>query len=378
MSSLKKIGFIFIAALPLAGRSNAQHISRAMDFANPVIESDSNTLSLAYSNLFYLRDYEYFNPIQTGYTLFGTWHYPRLALQPNKWLRLEAGALLQKEFGDKQLDNAWPVFSLQLQHKNFRFLFGALEGNQSHRLAEPMMSYDKLFERPIEEGLQIKYKSKRISADAWLDWELRQKENDDNLEELTGGISFSYLLTNPGKPWKVSIPVQCITPHKGGQLDTISASASTVINASAGLVGEWNNPDSKKWMQQTRFDIFFHDYNGPDNIYAYNKGSGFQSDFYLRSEWNLAFLATYWKGSNYIAPKGAPLYQSISSLPGSDYKEPERQLLFLNLLFEKELFPGFFMDARYSPYIDLQNELFEHSFLVLLSYRGNFRLSKLK
>lgn len=369
---------ILILLLTISPCIKAQYISRAMEFVNPIQEADSNSISLNYSNLFYLRDYEYFNKTQTGYTLFGNWSYPRVVIQPNKWLKMEGGALLQKEFGNKQLDRAWPVFSLQLQQKNFRFLFGVLEGNQSHRLPEPIMSYDKVIERPVEEGFQLKYNSKKINAEIWLDWELRQKENSNFSEELTGGFSFSYLLTNPDKHWNISVPVQIITPHKGGQLDTNHSPVYTIINSSIGVAAEWKNPDAKRWIKQTKFDISFFDFNLAKDVFIYKKGNGFLADFYLRSKWNLGFLASYWKGVNYIAPKGAGLYQSISSISGSNYQEPERQLLFLNLLYENEFFPGFYIDCRYSPYIDLHNKLFEHSFLFLLSYRNNFKLGSLK
>ncbi len=360
--------------------SYGQHISPAMQFTAPVEATDSNSLSLRYSNLFYFRDYEYTHDIQTGYTVFGTWHSPRLSIQPNKWLLMEAGALLQKEFGDKKLDRALPLFSLQIKQKNFRILFGALESNQSHKLVEPLMSFEKLTQRPIEEGFQVKFSNKRLLADLWLDWEFRQKERDTLPEELTIGMNLSYLLTHPDKPWRISIPVQVLAPHKGGQLDINGAPVETVLNLSGGIAAEWNNPNSARWLQHAKFDIHFLDYNlfHNENAYAYNTGSGFLANAYLRSKSSLAFLATYWKGENFVAPKGGKLYQSISSIPGRDYKEPERQLLFLNLIFEKEIFPGFFADCRYSPYIDLGNSFTEQSFLILLSYRGNFRIGRLK
>jgi hypothetical protein len=370
--------FLFYSCISITVR--AQHISGAMQFQNPVSVQDSNSISLSYSNLFYFRDYEYFHNIQTGYTLFGTWHYPRITVQPTTWLKLEAGALLQKDFGDKQLDRAWPVFSLQLQHQHFRFLFGALEGHQSHGLIEPLMSYDKMIERPIEEGFQFKWKTKRISADIWLDWERRQKENADHPEELTGGLSFTYTLTNPGKPWQISIPVQFIAPHKGGQLDTNHSIVTTVLNSAIGLKMEWNDPNDA-WLKQVSVDAYYAGYKHmhKSNLYPFEDGNGFLANLFLQSKWNVSLLASYWKGSDYIAPKGGKLFQSISSIPGREhYTEPERQLLFLNLLYEKELTTGFFIDLRYHPYFDLRNHFLEHAFLILLSYRDVFKLGKLK
>ncbi|HPG12119.1 MAG TPA: hypothetical protein PLU37_11350 [Chitinophagaceae bacterium] len=361
-------------------QSDAQHISPAMDLTSPIQQKDSNSISFSYNNLFYFRDYEYFNPIQEGYTLFGTWHYPRFALQPNKWLRFEAGALLQKEFGAKKLDKVLPVFSMQFRHKNLRFLFGALEGNQAHRLPEPIMNYDMIIERPIEEGFQVKYNTDKLKADLWLDWELRQKKTADYPEELTGGVSVSYLISKPSKPLHVSIPLQLITPHKGGQLDTNHSAVYTVINTSAGLVSEWDNPNHSEWTKKVRVGLHFLGYNlsQKKHIYPFNKGNGFLSNLYIHTKWNFSFLASYWKGNQFIAPKGAPIYQSISYAGNSSYTEPKRELLFLNLIFEKEILKGLFTDMRYSPYLDLHNKLFEHSFLIYFSYRKKIFLGKIR
>jgi hypothetical protein len=373
--------YLLLVFLTAGYNAKSQHVSGAMRFINPVEQTDSNSVSISYDNLFYFRDYEYFHTIQTGYTLFGAWQYPRITIQPNQWLKIEAGTLLQKDFGNKQLDKVWPVFSLQMQRKRLRFLFGAIEGSQSHQLIEPLMSYDKVIERPIEEGFQFKYKSSKISADIWLDWELRQKGKDDFPEELTAGLAFSYTLTKPGNIWQVKIPVQLIAPHKGGQLDTNSSVVSTVLNKTIGLSVEWNNPQKEKWIKQLQGNFYYTGYKllHDQKIYPYNAGNGILLDFFLQTKPDVSVHASYWKGSGYIAPRGGKLFQSISSIyRNENYKEPERQLLFLNLMYEKELLPGFFMDVRYSPYIDIANSFLEHSFLLLFSYRNSFRLLSIK
>jgi hypothetical protein len=114
------------------------------------------------------------------------------------------------------------------------------------------------------------------------------------------------------------------------------------------------------------------------SVYPYQSGHGFLANLRLQTKWDISIVPTYWKGHEFIAPRGGKLYQSISSITGEKHKEPERQLLFLNLLYETELLPGFFVDARYTPYIDLDNHLLENAFLILLSYRTNFKLCKIK
>src|SRR6202008_2713313 len=94
--------FAVLVVICISLRSSGQHISEAMQFINAVEAKDSNSFSISYTTLSYFRDYEFSkNDIQTGYTYFGSWHYPRLVIQPSKWLKIEGGALLQKDFGDK-------------------------------------------------------------------------------------------------------------------------------------------------------------------------------------------------------------------------------------------------------------------------------------
>ncbi|MFT3682136.1 MAG: hypothetical protein QM791_17815 [Ferruginibacter sp.] len=379
---MKLIKYCLLALLlNINFKADAQLISGVMQFINPVQEKDSNTLSFAYSNLFYIKDYEYFNSIQTGYTYFGTWQKPELVYQPNKWLRLHAGLLAQRDFGDHKFSKVRPVYSAQIQQKNFRFIFGTLEGNQSHDLIEPLLSYDKIIERPVEEGVQFKYNSHRFNADFWLDWEILQTENSDFPEEFNGGAAFSYTLTKPTSAWQVKIPVQFILPHKGGQLDTNSSAVSTVINTAQGLWVEWNNPDKESWLKQFRTDGYHAGYFHSESAspYPFNKGNGALVNLFLKSKWDISFLASYWGGSKFIAPRGAKIYESVSSISTlPDYYETSRQLLFLNMIYEKQLAPGLYIDARFSPYFDLKNKLREYSFQILLSYRDVFRLFTFK
>lgn len=361
----------------------SQTVPEPMKFISPIVPKDSNTISISYSTLSYFRDYEYFkNKIQTGYTFFGTWHYPRIVIQPSPKLRLEAGALVQKEFGEKDPQRARVMFSLQfMPEKHTRIIFGALEGTLSHNLVQPLMDWDRIIERPIEEGFQVRHNSKRVDVDLWLDWELRQTVNSDFPEELAGGLSFAYKLSQPGKPWQFKIPVQFVTPHKGGQLDTNHAIVTTVLNSAAGLVGEWTSPDRNKFIKNFSIDAYHVGYKHfhKSNLYPFNHGSGFLSNLMVKSKSNIGLQLTYWNGDQFIAPMGSPIYQSISTRPQyANYSEPERNLLLMNLFYDSELFKNFFVYASVYPYIDLKQGYLEHSFLIMFSYKNNFRLGKLK
>ena len=188
------------------------------------------------------------------------------------------------------------------------------------------------------------------------------------------------MLTKPGSSWQVSIPFQAITPHKGGQLDTNSSPVYTVINTATGIKATWNNPDKKNFIKEFKTSIYRTWYHSSDDkkVYPFDKGNGTLLNFYLRSKWNFALLSSWWKGENFVAPRGSKIFQSVSSMPGNSYTEKNRDLLFLNVIYEKELIPGFNIDCRFSPYVNLDNGSWEYAWLMLFTYKKNFRLLKIK
>ncbi len=360
---------------------NGQYISKAMLFERPVLPSDSNSVSFTYQNLFYLRDFEYYNNIQTGWTAFGTWHDARLTLQPHQQIKFQIGAFFQKEFGDLDLNRTIPFFSFEYKKNNSRFLFGMLEGHQNHRLIEPLMHYDQVYEHPHEEGIQYKINNKNLWLDLWLDWERRQLINDTNPEKLTGGLSSKINLFSKNKSWKLVAPSQIILAHKGGQLNTVPVPITSTINYAQGLWFEWNNPSNSHWLQQFRTDGYYvgHGIMEAENVHPYNKGHGILWNSFLQTKWNVFLSASYWNGHHFVSAKGGQLYESVSSIfYQTNYTEPNRELLLVNIGYEKEIIPQLMMNVRISPYRDFNNSINEVSAYLLLSYRGNFKFSKLK
>ena len=377
----RKVLYLFLLFLGNFNWSNAQYISKAMLFERPVEQSDSNSLSISYQNLFYLRDFEYYNNIQTGWTSFGTWHDARFTVQPHKWVRFQAGVLFQKEFGDLELNRMIPFLSFQYQRKDSRLLFGILEGHQNHRLIEPLMQYDQVYIHPHEEGIQYKVSKKRYWLDLWLDWERRQLINDSNPEKLTGGLSSIVNLSDPQKIVHFKWINQLLVAHKGGQLNTLPIPVTTTMNFAQGLWAEVNHPDPTNWLRQFRTDAYYVGYSlrEAENNHLFDKGHGFLLNAAVQTKWDVFLVASYWNGHHFISSKGGQLYQSISSITNQmAYSEPNRELFFINLGYEKELFPGFLMNVRVSPYRDFNNALNEVSAYLLFSYRGNFRLSRFK
>ena len=73
---------------------------------------------LVWMLLGFSKNNEYFNDIADGYTLFGYHLNPKLVYFPAEFIRIEAGALLWKDFGTNNYNQVRPTFTIKLQKPN--------------------------------------------------------------------------------------------------------------------------------------------------------------------------------------------------------------------------------------------------------------------
>src|SRR5579872_598867 len=97
----KNLAIFFTMLLLCVNALYAQEDNNMLRYKTPMNPADTQRLMFSFSNLDFVRNYEYFNPIEAGYTLFGYALNPRLAYMPNKYLRLEAGIYVRKDFGNQ-------------------------------------------------------------------------------------------------------------------------------------------------------------------------------------------------------------------------------------------------------------------------------------
>src|ERR1017187_1065087 len=133
----KNITLLLVVLLSNICSLFAQEDNNMLRYKTPVNVADTQRLMLAFSNLDFVRNYEYFNPIQAGFTLFGYALNPRVAYMPNKYLRLEAGIYARKDFGNENYTIVQPTFTVKASKNGFSMLIGNTEGILNHRLIEP-------------------------------------------------------------------------------------------------------------------------------------------------------------------------------------------------------------------------------------------------
>ncbi|RYE89162.1 MAG: hypothetical protein EOO37_05500, partial [Cytophagaceae bacterium] len=127
-------------------------------------------LYLQFKSFTFFKDNEYFNEIVEGYTLFGTQLNPQLVYYPTKDLRLEAGVFLWKDFGNPQLRQVRPTFRGTWTVGDNQLIFGNILPNLNHGYIEPLLDFERVILKPLEEGLQYRRTSKHVFLDVWVDW----------------------------------------------------------------------------------------------------------------------------------------------------------------------------------------------------------------
>lgn len=319
-------------------------------------------------NFNYLRDYEYFSPIEEGYTLCGAIVNPTLQYNASKHVSFIGGVLLQNNFGDDSL-RVRPTFLLKLENKTTEFNFGNYR-NEGYDLIEPLYFADNLVTENIDNGFLMRQYFRHITIIQWLDWERAIKKGSDFQEQVWGGATVNI---RPLRKYfkALQFPLQAYVQHTGGQINIPDTSfyVKTILNAAAGIKSEsYENP---KLFSQVGAEAYYAWYKNfsPSFSDEFNNGNGIWASAYLRLhlDYNqknlnsLKFILSYWQGTDFISPKGNPLMQSISSVyPESDYTEPKRNLLLLALKYENEIDKKLELELSFEPYYDLNNKLLEY------------------
>lgn len=344
-------------------------------------EKDSDKVIFSFTNLNFLRNYEYFQHIATGYTFFGTQLNPKIVYVPNQYLRIEAGIFLRKDFGNPVLKTVAPTFTVKLRKNGYTFLFGNLEGNLNHQLIEPLFNYERIITNPLENGLQFIVDKRKLWLDTWIDWEQQEYQNSPFQEHIFAGLSSKTTIFQPNDAFKIQIPLQATIFHHGGQIDSDSSALLSIGNLAGGFIMDWDLSDKMGFISGIKSENYWLGYKdmSANKLQPFKNGQGNYFNILFKSKYNVNLMVSYWDGNRFIAPHGGFLFQSISSIFGKgNYTEQSRRLLLLRVLYKKELCPDVFLDVRFEPYKDLKNNYTEFSYSVFISYKKDFSLVRNK
>lgn len=373
----KKLLLILILSISLAAK--AQFNNETLYNRIRPADSLSKELHFNFYNFNYVRNYEYYNKFHDGYTLYGTQLEPQLVYYANPNLAITAGAYIRKDFGDDGIYEAKPLFNIKYSKKDLTLVFGSLEGNIQHGYIEPLYNFEGKITRPVEYGTQLLIDKEKFKLDTWIAWQEMIYLGDAKKEEIIGGLASETDLLNRND-WKLSLPVQFLAYHQGGQIDVVdNIGVSTLFNGAVGLKLHKKFDGNIKEIFTDNYLAVYKDFSST-KVRPFNDGTGLWLNAGVTSKWG-SLVASYWKGDNFITIKGMPLYASVSNtLHNTGYLESSRSILAVRYAYQKELLPKLYLDVRFEPHFDLNQSAkqlqFNHSFF--LTYKETFRLFKVK
>lgn len=368
---------LLILFLMIAGSGYAQIKNDSLEYRIRPDELRTGELYLSIHNFNYLRNYEFFNRFQDGYTLFGTQLEPQLLYYAHPRLVITAGVHLRKDFGDDGINKTYPLFSIKYHQGNLTMINGVLEGNISHRFIEPLLDFEKKIVDPMEYGTQFIIDKRPLYLDAFINWKNMIYKPSAEQEQILAGASAELKILNTKKS-RLSVPLQLKAFHQGGQIDTTGLPLQTIINTAAGIKLEI---PASGFIYNFRTENYIVGYKelSPTKQRAFSEGGGAYLNAGADSKLG-SLTFSYWKGNGFISPEGMPIFQSASQqINNPGYSEKHRELLFIRYAYQQQLIPNLYLDFRVEPVIDLGPlatkpvEFYHSMFLV---YKQEFRLLK--
>lgn len=373
----QRILLVFLFAAALLTGVTAQYGNRIYITDTSISPADSNRLFLRFRNATFINNKEFFNPWQPGYTLIGFWARPLLEYHPGPDTRLTAGVHLLKYSGLGRFDRTVPVFSFHHRFApGFEMVFGSLYGALNHRLIEPLFTFERVFTHRNESGLQFLVDRAGFTADVWLNWEQFIFSGDPFQEEFTAGLSSRISPWNREGRWRIEIPVQLLATHLGGQIDVSGERMQTLVNFATGIHADLNVDHS--FFRTIGFRGYFAVFRDLSNEirHHYEDGRGFYPNLYIDTRWFEAG-AGYWWGNRFVAPRGEPVFQSVSQVD-PDLAIDQRELLTSKIIFNRRLLEGIDMGIRFEVYYDPVLGDFDHTGGIHIMIDRRFFLTGVK
>ena len=220
-----------------------------------------------------------------------------------------------KNFGTPNVSKGIPILSFNYFKDHHTFSIGNLYARNNHNLIEPIMASEKILTSGVlENGVEYIFDNNNVNFDFWLNWENYIKKNDNDREVFTLGVSGSVLLLKQ-KKHEISLPVQFIYYHKGGQINKkyrVENNLDSILNF-----------QNKSLGIKYKYLINYSTSLGFEYYYLNQKIGTLINEFPFKSGYAHYFIAsliskkiefklTYFTGNKFISAKGNDIFQSYS------------------------------------------------------------------
>ena len=372
-----KVAGIFVSSFLYVTSGFSQLDNSSLLFNTVNDTSKEKAVYLKIQNLNYLKNNEYYNAIADGYTMFGVQLNPQIGYQLSKNLSMEGGIFLNKDFGNNDFTIVQPSFAMRYIKKDFKMVFGNIDGSLNHNLIEPVYNFERVMTNRLESGAQFVVTKKYFDFDTWVDWQRATYRFSNQQENIWAGISANVLKLKTDKA-DFKIPLQATVYHMGGQLDTLSVGIVKNFNYSAGVLFHYhvNTRRVKSVFTDVRYVIRTNNYL--DSIARTSQGNGVLANIGFVTPRAFNVMLSYWYGNDFYTDLGGFLYSSKSSTVAYSWywREKYRSLLILRLTKTIKLEDQTLLTLRAEPHYDFVNNYFEFSFGFYISLDKKFWLSK--
>jgi hypothetical protein len=340
-----------------------------------LIPSDSNKLILSISNINFIKNNEYFNEIEQGFTWIGFFIQPKLIYYPTSSTKIIGGMHLLKYSGKDNFTKVLPVFSFSYKpYNSITIIIGSLTGTINHQLIEPLYKFEHYYFDNIENGIQFLINTKYVKSDSWLHWESFNLPDEQTKEQFSFGTNLNLFITNPESKNVFYFPLQVFLFHNGGQVE--NATIQTIENSATGFAFEhfFNNI----FLKSLGTKNYFCTYNDLSNIfhYKYSQGWGESSNIFLNTKY-FYLMFGYWHSKYFIAPEGEPLFLNNSRIYDY-YYEAYRNLITSKIQIERTIAKGINIGLRFESYYEYAKKDFDFSYGLNLIFNRDFFIKKIK
>ena len=339
---------------------------------NDTLEEEKPYFKL--QGLGYQKDIENFGPMIDGYTIFGFQFNPQLGYQISKNVCIEGGVYLRKDFGYKgDFNEALPTFSIRYHKKDFKMIFGNLDGSLNHGLSEPNYAFERVMTNRMETGVQYILTKKKFDADVWIDWQNVLYRLVDDYERLVVGVSVNAFKVNAEK-YEFKTIIQGTGRHNGGQIARggfigyDSQGVYTNLNGAGGIYYKYKI--DRKHLKDVYFDTryIWNLNNTRDSVVYKRYGDGMLANIGVHA-FGSDIMLSYWYGSDYTSEFGGALYSSESnSITYAGTYKSFRNLLILRLTTKLKLAKDVYLTLRTEPQWDIDFRRFNCDFGLYLNF----------
>ena len=367
--------FFFMILLPvslLPVRSQGISHSSLLTPHSLLSKTDSGKISLNADLTGFFKNNEYFSPVAVGQTLPGTALNLALGYQVADKFKAGLGVYAVKYSGRNPLENLQPFVRLQYAiTPRFSMVMGNLFGGVNHRLIEPLYQWERHFTDNPESGLQFVLHADRWFADVWIDWQHFIQRGDPAPESLAFGTSLARELTGRDSRFSLTVPLQLLIYHQGGQIDTSDEPMIVLGNMATGLCSRLNT--NHKRIRSVGFDLFlagYWDRYSNETLRPFDKGWGIYPVLNMDMT-PFKLMAGYWYADKFYAFEGESLFGSFD--PFRPQKQlPTRNLLTFKFIFDQQLLNDVSICAQLETYTDLDRGETDYSFGVHLRVKMKY------